>query len=198
MRGSTRALIGAALALGLGGALLAGGAGTLASWTDTATSEPQAISSGSLDLGTIGTGDLQASLFQRVAGAPDTLAVPYTGQALVPGDVLRIVVDVPVRITGQNMRARLDVAPSLTAASSATPADARLADALDVAVVSVGGAAAATSILSPTSVAGGTVPVTLEVTFPWGTTSQYNDAVGGRVDLDASYTLTQVPAGEAG
>ncbi|MBF4570074.1 alternate-type signal peptide domain-containing protein [Plantibacter sp. VKM Ac-2880] len=171
---STKKVAIAAIAGGVGVALLLGGAGTLAYWTDNAATS-QEIQTGSLALGTI----TDAWSIKNGAGA----AQSFTGP-IVPGDVLTTTVSVPVDVTGQNMNAKLDVTDAIV------DGDATLEGALQVKVVSVNGIAGSTA----TTTQDATVPVVISVTFPFGTTGQYNDAEVAKAVFSAKYTLTQVPA----
>jgi alternate signal-mediated exported protein len=174
-KSSTKKVATAAVAGTVGVALLLGGAGTLAYWTDNAATS-QEIQSGSLELGTItdewtiqnGTADAEA----------------FVGP-IVPGDVLTTTVSVPVAVTGQNMAATLEVT------DAAVDGDQALEDALVVDVVSVDGEAGS----SATVTEDGTVEVVISVTFPVGTEDQYNDAAElASAVFSADYTLSQVPA----
>jgi alternate signal-mediated exported protein len=173
---STKKVAIAAIAGSVGVALLLGGAGTLAYWTDNSATS-QEIQSGSLALGTIsdewgiqnGTGAVQA----------------FTGP-IVPGDVLTTTVSVPVDVTGQNMKATLDVTDAVV------DGDPALESALQVKVVSVNGTAGTSTTVTKDS----TVPVVISVTFPYGTKGQYNDVTElASAVFSAQYTLSQAPAG---
>lgn len=173
----------AAVAAAVGAALLLGGAGTLAYWNDTATSEDQVISSGSLDLDTVTAGVWTVS-----NGA--VVDAPFTG-GIVPGDVLTGVVTVPVTLEGQNIEADLLVDNLKVVADAAAPTD--LAEALDLAVVEVGTEPGNTATFTETD----DVEVTVTITFPMGTAGQYNTTVlkafeSGSLVFTADYTLTQV------
>ena len=196
MKKSTRTLLGTSAAAVLGAVLLLSSAGTLAFWSDTTTSATQTISSGTLDLGTIGLENISsATIKQCTTPTSCTTPVAYGGGAIVPGDVIAATINVPVTLAGQNLKARFTVTPSKTAPSTAA-ADIALRDAVSITVKSVNGTAAtgtpSNTTLTPSQVTGGTVPVVIEVSFPWGTTGQYNNAMGGNVSLGAVYTLTQI------
>ncbi len=173
---STKKVATAAIAGGVGVALLLGGAGTLAYWTDNSATS-QEIQSGSLSLGTI----TDEWTIQNGSGAAQAFVGP-----IVPGDVLTTTVSVPVDVTGQNMKATLDVTDAVV------DGDQALEDALQVKVVSVNGAAGSTATVTEDA----TVPVVISVTFPFGTEGQYNDATElAKAAFSATYTLSQVPAG---
>jgi alternate signal-mediated exported protein len=197
MKKSVRTLIGVSLAAVIGSTLLLGGAGTLAFWSDSSAAAAQEIQSGTLDLGTSASITVSNPTIKQCA--PTCSAVTaYAGGALVPGDVVSATMNVPVTLAGQNMKADFVITPSKTA-PAVTTANTALTNALSIKVVRVNNAAvtadaagAATVSLTPASVTTATVPVTLEITFPWGTVGQYNDTMGGQVRLAAAYTLTQV------
>jgi alternate signal-mediated exported protein len=171
---STKKVMIAAIAGGIGIALLLGGAGSLAYWTDNSATS-QEIQTGSLALGAV----TEQWTVQNGAGT----AQSFTGP-IVPGDVLTTTVSVPVAVTGQNMKAKLDVTDAIV------DGDAALETALQVKVVSVNGAAGSTATVAKDA----TIPVVISVTFPFGTTGQYNDLEVAKAVFSAKYTLTQVPA----
>ena len=170
----------AAIAGTAGLALLLGGGATLAYWTDTATGSDVEIVTGNLDLGTIADGSGWA-LQQNATGVSpaEAASVVYTDQLLVPGDTLTKTVDVPVTLTGENIKATLAV----TAATD----PAALPAALTAEVVSINGVAG-TATLGATT---GTVPVVFRVVIPW--TAEYNDNKSLTTTFTAQYTLTQIP-----
>jgi alternate signal-mediated exported protein len=197
----------AAIAGTVGAALLVGGAGSLAFWTDTATPVAVDIQSGQLDLGLVaaGTWTIQqnapgVSPAQNVTPAP--VFVPASDK-IVPGDVLTTTVNVPVVLDGKNIKGKLEVNVQALVAGS-TPvaaADTALIAALNaggVKVTKIDGTAVAAGVTSA-NLSGPslnrTVPVEISVTFPWGndTTSTFNTAMLGKVKFQASYTLTQIP-----
>jgi alternate signal-mediated exported protein len=181
MRSVTKAIIAGAA----GVALLAGGAGSLAFWTDTKTGSTVTIAAGDLSLGTI-TDSSGWTIIQNATGVSpaQTVAVAYTpGTTLVvPGDVLLKTVAVPVSISGLNDHATLVVS------GTTLPANA-LATALTASVVSVNGITGGTAEL--TSANNGTVNVVFSVTIPWTAT---NTIKLGSTSFQATYTLTQIPA----
>lgn len=194
MKKSTRTLLGTATAAALGALLILGGTGSLAFWSDSSTSATQEIQSGSLDLGTA-TGINLASAKIVNCASTCTTAVTYTGSPLVPGDTITGTATVPVRLVGANMRAGLTVQPTTAAISASVPADNALASAVSVTVKSIYGDngtgipnASRTVNLSPMDA---TIPVVFEVSLP---SNAGNAAMGGRVSIVASYTLTQIGA----
>jgi alternate signal-mediated exported protein len=181
MRSVTKAIIAGAA----GVALLAGGAGSLAFWTDTKTGTPVTITSGDLSLGTI-TDSTGWTIIQNATGVSpaQTVAVAYVpGTTLVvPGDVLTKTVAVPVSISDLNNHA------TLTVSNTTTPTNA-LQAALTTAITSVNGVAGSTAEL--TAANNGTVNVVFTVTVPWTTT---NTAKVLTTNFQATYTLTQIPS----
>ncbi|SEB92246.1 alternate signal-mediated exported protein, RER_14450 family [Paramicrobacterium humi] len=182
----------------LGLTLLTGGASTLASWTDTDSAAPETIQSGSIALGAITSKDLSATIKQRIPGKTDTVAVPYTGTAIVPGDVITATVDIPVTMDGQEITAVFAVGSVAVTAAGSAAADAALATALNVnvRVISIDGTSiAGTPSITLTHTAGTpvarTVRVVIEATMPWGAPGDGNAAVGGSVIIRPVYTLTQ-------
>jgi alternate signal-mediated exported protein len=181
MRSVTKAVIAGAA----GVALLAGGAGSLAFWTDTQPGSPVTISSGDLSLGTID--DSSGWTIQQNAAdvpVPQTAAVAYVAGTtlVVPGDVLTKTVAVPVSISG------LDNKATLVVTGATSPSNA-LATQLTAAVTSVNGVAGGTATL--TSANDGTVNVVFTVTIPW---TADNTTTALTTDFQATYTLTQVSA----
>jgi alternate signal-mediated exported protein len=189
MKSATKAVIAGVAGI----ALLAGGAGSLAFWTDTKPGTSVVINSGDLSLGTItdGTGwMLSQAAGDLPAGTTATTPVAYTSQLIVPGDVLTKTVNIPVTLTGTNNKATLAVTKAVTGSGS------DLVATLQPSIVSVNGVNGATSAtLTPTQVTAlsGVVPVVYSITFPW-TTSTGAIAKAQQASFQASYTLTQVPA----
>jgi alternate signal-mediated exported protein len=181
MRSVTKAVLAGAAGI----ALLAGGAGSLAFWTDTKSGSAVTIASGDLSLGTI-TDSSGWTIQQNAAGVPtpQTAAVAYVpGTTLVvPGDVLTKTVAVPVSISGLNNKA------TLTVTNTTAPTNA-LSGVLVAAITSVNGVAGGTATL--TSANNGTVNVVYTVTIPW---TADNTIKLGTTSFQASYTLTQVSA----
>lgn len=181
----------AAIAASVGAALLLGGAGTLAYWTDTETSGTQNIASGNLDLGPLQAGNWK---IQHSANGKTTQPVDYnTGAKIVPGDILTQTVQVPVTLVGENMKAKL------TVNGPKVEGDATFSKQLTTAITSINGqpvnGAANGITLTPTSVNNGVVPVTVSVTYPFGTQATKPGAeVNQTVSVSSSYTLEQVAA----
>ena len=182
MRSVTKAVIAGAAGL----ALLAGGAGSLAYWTDTKAGTSVVISSGSLSLGTIadGTG---WKIQQSAAGVSpaQATAVDYTpGTTLVvPGDVLTKTVQVPVNISGLNNKATLHVTGAIPSAD--IPAGSMVAT-----ITSIDGVSGSGDV-TLTSADNGTIPVVFTITIPW---TDDNTTQSLSTSFQATYTLTQIPA----
>ena len=95
------------LAISVGGALILGGAGTLAAWTDSKTISGGPITSGHLQLATdatnTGCGDWKLD-------SGESAPVTYNdGDPLVPGDVLTKDCAFTVRATGNHLRATVGI-----------------------------------------------------------------------------------------
>lgn len=187
----------AAVAGGVGVALLLGGAGTIAYWTDTQAGAAATVQSGNLELGTPGGPGWQ---LRHVGDNPeaDPAWVSYeAGDRIVPGDQLRMTQSVPVELAGKAIAA--DFAGSVEVAATGTEATA-LAAALGEPTLSVESLSGATGSLAldpeSNTMRGegeGTMNVITTLDFPWGTEGQYNPAKLASLDLTVNYTLTQVP-----
>lgn len=199
MKKSIRTLVGATVAATLGAILLLGGTGTFARWSDTASTAAQPIQSGTLDLGTVGLSNFSAATITQCTPTCSTTSSNYTGGAIVPGDVISVTINVPVTLVGTNLRAQFSMTPSKDVpAGSTLAADAALRDAVSITVKSIKGVTQTTAPVTLTPTMMGTdktIPVVVEVKFPWGQPGDYNGAMGGKVSLAASYTLTQIAAG---
>jgi alternate signal-mediated exported protein len=190
MRSTTRGLTVSALLGVLGIGLLVGGTGTLATWQESATSPQRGIETGSLDLGTLTSGSVEWRLSQRIPGRSTTFNAPFTNTALVPGDVLTGTTALPIELVGETLVATLQVTPKLSAPANPKPADTALSKALSVTVVSIDGIAGTMPTFSGQQ-GKRTVPVVVEISYPWGADGQYGDATGGTVSIAIDYTLTQ-------
>lgn len=177
----------AAIAGVAGAALLLGGAGTLAYWNDTKTGDAVTIAAGDLKFGTFtdGTGwSLQQKAADLPAGTAEPAGVAYTNQLIVPGDVLSKTINVPVTITGENNKAQFTL-------TRVTPPANNLSTTLQPAVT-VNGTAYTPG--NPLTLAAGTttIPVTVTVTFPWGTAVD-NTTKTLTTNYQLQYNLTQIP-----
>jgi alternate signal-mediated exported protein len=190
MRSTTRGLMVSAALGALGIGLLFGGTGTLATWQETAMSPQRGIETGSLDLGPLTSGSVDWRLSQRIPGRPSIFSAPFTNTALVPGDVLTGTTSLPIELVGETLTATLQVTPKISAPANPKPADTALSKALSITVVSIDGVAGTAPTFSGRD-GKRTVPVVVEISYPWGTDGQYGDATGGTVSIAIDYTLTQ-------
>lgn len=112
MKNSTKG----ALALAAAGALLLGGAGSLAYWNDSKTVTGGAISSGTLSL-TQESGQVCSSWTLDAAGGPTGYTPGVT--LVVPGDVITKTCDYTVNATGAHLAADLTMdATSITGSNA--------------------------------------------------------------------------------
>jgi alternate signal-mediated exported protein len=193
MRSTTRSLVVAAVLGVMGVGLLLGGTGSLATWQESASSPQRGIETGSLDLGPLTSGSVDWRISQRIPGRTSPASVPFTDTALVPGDVLTGTVSLPVELVGQTLVATLEVAPTVSAPVDHTPADTALASTLTATVVSIDGIGGVGTTSHTFTGQEGTrsVPVVIEVAYPWGASGQSAEAVGGSVEIAVDYTLSQ-------
>lgn len=170
----------AAVAAAVGAVLLLGGAGTLAYWSDGATTTQQTISSGELVID-----DANIASWNVKNGAGDTAGKTFSG-SIVPGDILTTTVNVPVKLVGQNIKGELVVAKNVSSTFDA--ANATVAVALGGVSVPNGITAGATAdklvFSKPFS---GNIPVTITVSFPSGSAIDMNK----KLDVGVNYVLTQ-------
>lgn len=188
------------LAGGLGAALLTGGAGSLAFWSDDAAGDSGVIQAGTLDLGTVTDGAWKISHVGDGTGTATTpVAFDPAVHTIVPGDVLTFTESVPVTLDGENLAAVFDGTIDITPTGPADAEDDALAAALggdpDLAFTTMTGATGDLALGVDGALTGegtGSVLVTTTVSFPWGTAGQYNAAKLGSLDFAVDYTLTQV------
>lgn len=167
MKSSTKGV----LALGAASALLLGGAGTLAYWTDDATVDAGVITAGSIEL--------TALACEGFVYADETAAT-----LIVPGDVVTNDCDATLVLEGDNIGATLAIDPTTLPAENALAeeltAEVTLLDEDGAEVAAVEGA--------------GTYTVTaqIEIEFGYGgpvtdppQAGADNDSQDGSVDLDA-------------
>lgn len=194
MKKSTKALI----AGGIGVALLVGGAGTVAFWTDEADGGDGVITAGTLDLGTPAGGGWEISHAGDGSGtATAPVAFNPESDQIVPGDILTYTQNIPVTLEGENIAAEFDGVIDVAAASGDAN-DTALADALETDDLAATGVTGATGDLALdgeklTGEGTGSVEVTTTVKFPWGAEGDYNPAKLGSLNFAVDYTLTQVP-----
>lgn len=167
MKSSTKGV----LAVGGAAALLLGGAGTLAYWTDDATVDAGAITAGSIEL--------TALACEGFVYADDTAAT-----LIVPGDIVTNDCDVTLVLEGDNIGATLAIDPTTL------PEDNALADELEAEVTLLDEAGTEVSVIE----GAGTYTVTaqIEIEFGYGgpvtdppQEGAENDSQDGSVDLDA-------------
>lgn len=197
MKNSTKALI----AGGVGAALLLGGAGTIAYWTDEADGGDGTITAGSLEIGTVIGGGWQISHQGDGTGTPtDPVDFDPVTDQIVPGDLLSYTQSIPVTLVGENIAATFDGVIDVSATGT-EPENEALAAAIvgeDLATTGLTGATGELTLDPDTDVltgeGDGTVDVTTTITFPWGDAGEFNPAQLGSLDFSVDYTLTQTPA----
>jgi alternate signal-mediated exported protein len=186
MKNATKAVIAGVAGI----ALLTGGAGSLAYWQQTQNGSSVSITSGTLSFGTFSDSTgwmLQQNAANVVPAQTNASAVVYSGQKIVPGDVLTKTISVPVNITGQNNRATFTL-------GQVTPATSGLDGVLNIATT-VNGSASPTANILASGGASQTVTVTVTITFPWGSADLTTNTQNQTTAFQAKYTLTQVPIG---
>lgn len=147
----------AAIAAGAAGALMLGGAGTLALWTDDTNVDAGSVSTGHLTMETAGAGVwADASV-----GAANTAFNPATDH-LVPGDKVTYKQNVTIGADGKNLKGTL-TETGLTG-GSVLPTDVDVALTVDRNVVGVS-QDAGTGVITFGAAAQYTVPVTVTITF---------------------------------
>lgn len=178
MKKSTKGALAAAAA----GALLLGGAGSLAYWNDSQTVTGGSIKSGTLSL-TQETGQVCSDWTLDSAGGSTTY-VPGT-TLVVPGDVITKTCDYTVNATGAHLAATLGIA------ASAITGDPALAGALSpTATYTLDGTPVANGASITSANDGKVLSATIKVTFvstTSGTTAQGETAALN----DVAVTLTQ-------
>ena len=198
----------AAIAGGVGIALLLGGAGTLATWNTSTNISGGTIVAGSLTIGTPALSP-SATAFWTVkhttAGAVVTKDLILSSGGFTvsgggaftssPGDQLIYTSTVPLTVTGTNLSAVLSLSSGAITAASNTPANNALAAALVNSVVFTAPSLSAVTGLPYTyTLLTGTqnVAFTATMTFPSGTPTNDNPTQGGSVSMAAmALTLTQ-------
>lgn len=167
-----------ALAAAAAGALLLGGAGSLAFWTDTATVDGTSIASGHLKLvdgGCDGGWKLEKA--------------SYAGQLLVPGDTLHKVCTFTVDAEGEHLEADFDMSRG-----TGLTGDAALLDEIEVSSsFSVNGLADADG-KSVSVKDGDVIRVAMQVTWPEGTNPDNDSNVASGLTAaldDITVTATQ-------
>lgn len=169
-----------ALAAVAAGVLLMGGAGSLAYWSDTATVDGGAITTGELALGDA-TCDADWAYAVGNAGAGTTATL------IVPGDTVAKQCTFTVTATGDNLQATLTTPTTVDVTE--TPGAASLQADVSAAYA-IGGAAIPASITSAND--GQTVTATIEVAFPFGTDDDATTPVNVNDTQDIVATLDTI------
>jgi alternate signal-mediated exported protein len=185
-------LVKGSIAGAVGIALLLGGAGTFALWSDNAAVNGGIVQTGTLDIALTGT----AAWKDISPDAANTTWVVATDR-LVPGDTVTLTQDVTVVATGKNLKALLAyTAGSITINSTVAPAVVVSLSATKVsgdATISAGTLANTYNILP---VSGGTSVFRVVITVAYDKlipVNQVGQTLSNAVDLTAAnFTLTQV------
>lgn len=155
-----------ALAAGAAAVLLMGGAGTLAYWSDSVDVPGGAVNGGTLSLGTPDCG----------VGWELDGGTAYTGQDLVPGDVLSKVCVIDLVAEGEHLGADLAIAtPSWTG-------DANLITDLDATAVFTVNGATVTHVTDADDTGVDEIEATLQVTFDPAATNGSNGGFSAALD----------------
>ncbi len=181
-----------AIAGGIGVALLLGGGGTLAYWTDQEDVGANAtITAGNLDIAPAATPAPAWTVSNgSVTNAPVANIAAFR---MVPGDVLTYTATYTVTATGNNIRAQASLGSHSIAAASGSAADTALAGRLtDTTVITVNGGAPTVTLSAGTH----TVVVTATISWPFGNATSPtadNPAKQGAVNLsNFNVVITQV------
>ncbi|WP_052193540.1 alternate-type signal peptide domain-containing protein [Microbacterium sp. ZOR0019] len=173
-----------ALAAAAGIALLMGGAGTLAAWSDGSFAPlASVISAGDLELSVPSSG-----VWRDETGAVITL----DGYRIAPGDTIIHETTMQLTAHGENLHGEILLDPaSISAADPGAAADVALADLLAASAThTLDGRPGLSFVAAP-----GTQTVLVTTTIVWpdgGTTATDNAAMHGRATLgDLSFTVTQ-------
>lgn len=169
----------AAVAATVGAVLLLGGAGTLAYWSDEASSTTQTISSGKLSID-----DVTNAAWSVKKNASSAAVAFGPNDTIVPGDIISTTINIPTQMIGNNLKANLTITPALPTGTLAVPV--KLA-------VGTGTAAVLTATpivreVTPTTL--GTVAVTLSVEFPAGADNTTMTKILNAISI--GYTLQQI------
>ena len=161
-----------ALAAIAGGALLLGGAGSLAYWTDNGT-----VGGADLESGTLLLGAPACDGWELDGGAA------YTDQVLVPGDVLTQSCDFVVEAAGDHLGATFDVVTPTWAASNALTSELVVAATYEV----DGDVVTGTGIdIADDDV----ITAAVSVTFTGASATNASKSIGAALD-DITITATQ-------
>ena len=179
-------LVKGSLAAAVGVALLMGGAGTLASWNDSAAVAGGTITAGTLSIAVPGT--VPASDGWK---SGSTAISNISTFRIVPGDTLTYTKTFTVTATGDNLHATAALGSLAITAASAGTADTALANLLTKSATFTVNGATTTTVNA--SAGTQTIVVTATIAFPSSTTATDNPAKTGAVNLAAfNVTLTQV------
>jgi len=175
-----------AVAGGIGVALLLGGAGTLAYWTDSANvGGATTIAAGNLKVATSGTASWSVTNHGTTTAVADIAS--YT---MVPGDELTFTQPVTITAVGTNLKAKATLGTgAITPLVTGDTEDEALATALgSSADVEIDGAAELDNITAT-----GTYDVTATISWDFGAAGEGNTARLGKVNLsNFNVTVTQV------
>lgn len=163
-----------ALSIGVGAALLLGGGGTLARWNAEATVAPGTIVAGDLNI----TANQAEGAWTNAAGVP----VDIRTYKVVPGEVLTFTQKLNVTLTGDQMKARLDIAN--TGAVNAFTGS-KLPEVAVTQMVNGQSVAVNPADLTPASLKPSNGVVTAKAVFT------FNPDTSARVDANASIALGQ-------
>lgn len=161
-----------ALAAGVGGVLLLGGAGTLAYWTDTGTVTGTGIDSGHLKLIN------PSCLGWKIDGG-----AAFTTQLVVPGDTLTQQCTFEVDAVGAHITASFDVSTPTWAATNALTNELAVAATYKIGATTV-------AAFPATVVDGDIITATIVVTFTGLTATNASEDLTSTLD-DITVTATQ-------
>lgn len=172
-----------ALAAAAAGALLLGGAGTIAYWSDSST-----INGGTVDTGSLALSD--ADCDEGWVYAPENAGAGDPVTLLVPGDVISKGCTFTVSATGDNLEATLTTPDS----TPITSEDADTFEATVAATYDIDGSPATDDTPITEANNGQTVTATITATFPFGDADAINanDTQNATASLDdIEVTLVQ-------
>jgi len=169
------------LAAGAGVALLVGGGGTLAFWSDTETIPGGLnVTSGELKLGAPDCGA------GWVLDAGTATEAPYVAQLLVPGDTLTKVCSIDLIATGEHLEATLALDATSWAAANALTGELAASSAFLVNGASTTTVTEADALPATTN----EIVATIEVVFTGATATNASQALSAALN-DLSFTATQ-------
>lgn len=186
-------IVKASIATTAGVILLLGGAGTFATWNDSANAQGAAITAGNLEVD--GLAD-KAGVWTTADGT----TIDIAAYRIVPGDVLTYTKAMKVGAEGDSLDATLGLTEeSISPVDPKSAADVALDSYLQTnAVLTIAGdgiteTGTNTFTVTPSGeVVAQDVTVKVTVTFPAGDAGVNNDAMNGKVTLDdLTVTLTQ-------